>query len=387
MGVCASSNATGPYDPYTVTLAHFKQERQIGEGSFGKVHAVTWRLDCPETRKNGKWFAMKALGKKKMLKDNAMKACVRELKLLSGLSHPFLSNLHCVFQCPRKVYFVLDLYLGGDLDYFARKTLRQIQKDTKNELFRYYAAEMMLGIDYCHKHRVVHRDIKPANVVIHSNGHLGLIDFNVALKIKDDHDIKNCIKGRTGTPQYMAPEVISKQNYGSPVDYWSLGAILFELFANRRVVKLPTNKKGEQMYEAITERIHKVTPQFIADKCEGRASDAAIEFISGCLRIDPTTRWGFEECKKSKFLENIDLVSLEKLETELPWKPNPNKSNFDAEGDADALLGGEDLDLVGPIPDSEQHKFETLSFRIWRDNEGKVSDKPYEPPTQTQEGA
>jgi len=376
MGVCAS-NPVVTYDPRLVNIAHFKTERQVGEGSFGKVHAVTWRLDCSETKET-KWFAMKTMGKKKMLKGKAVKACERELELLKNLNHPFLSNLHVVFQSPKKVYFVLDLYFGGDLDFFVRRTSKTIPAETKSKLFQLYAMEMIIAINYIHTQHIVHRDIKPANVVISSEGHIGLIDFNVAKKL--DSNVQNLALsfkgGHTGTPRYMAPEMLKQvEKVGHLVDYWAVGLTLFELYTGKSF--LTKNKFDALMAECdsyadsakIRNRIPKKFTETELDK-------HAIDFICSLLSVDPSKRISYDECIKHPYLADLNPDEVIKLNVSVPWKPDASKPNFDASHDADQLLLGDDEEDFGKISDEEQATFSNLNYNIHRLDNGEVTDQP-----------
>ena len=89
-----------------------------------------------------------------------------------------------------------------------------------------------MGLEYIHKHAILHRDIKPENLVFEENGYLRITDFGIARKWTPDNG-----KETSGTPGYMAPEVMCRKNHGIEVDYFALGIICFECMKGR--VKIP----------------------------------------------------------------------------------------------------------------------------------------------------
>lgn len=89
----------------------------------------------------------------------------------------------------------------------------------------------MLALEYLHKNDIIHRDLKPENLVLDSNGYAYLTDLGIARKLRPDNS-----SDTSGTPGYMAPEVMCRQNHGISVDYFALGVIAYECMMGRVTV-------------------------------------------------------------------------------------------------------------------------------------------------------
>jgi serum/glucocorticoid-regulated kinase 2 len=116
-----------------------------------------------------------------------------------------------------------------------------IQKNGKypESLARFYFVEILLGLEYLHFKNIVYRDLKPENVLIDIDGHLKLADFGLSKIFKQDEiSFSFC-----GSPEYMCPEILKREGHNKLVDFYTLGAILYEMLTG-----LPpyyTNNKGE----------------------------------------------------------------------------------------------------------------------------------------------
>ena len=118
----------------------------------------------------------------------------------------------------------MDLLEGGDLRYHINKKRRFSEEQTK-----FFIACIISAFDFIHKRSIIHRDIKPENIVIDSDGYLRVTDFGIARYFKKDNS-----KETSGTPSYMAPEVLCRQNHTFAVDYYALGVIAYECMMGRR---------------------------------------------------------------------------------------------------------------------------------------------------------
>lgn len=143
---------------------------------------------------------------------------MNERNLLSKLHHDFIVNMKYAFQDRHNLYLIMDYLGGGDLRYHICKHRRFTELQTK-----FFAANIILGLEYCHKNSIIHRDIKPENIVFDNDGYLRITDFGIARIWNPENK-----KDTSGTPGYMAPEVMCRQNHGVAVDYFALGVIVFE---------------------------------------------------------------------------------------------------------------------------------------------------------------
>ncbi len=145
-----------------------------------------------------------------------------ERRVLGYVDHPFLMKLQYAFQTGRKLYLVLDYCPGGELFFHLSRFKR-----FPESVVRFYSAELVLALQHLHDSGIIYRDIKPENILLDRDGHLKLGDFGLA---KDGiNQATSGAQSVCGTPEYMAPEVISKAGHGTAVDWWGLGMLMYEM--------------------------------------------------------------------------------------------------------------------------------------------------------------
>jgi serine/threonine protein kinase len=121
--------------------------------------------------------------------------------ILESVDHPFLVKLHYAFQSETKLYMVLDYVSGGELFFLLRKRRR-----FEEELVRFYAAEILVALEYLHSNGIIYRDLKPENILLDPEGHIKLTDFGLSKLCVANERIAYSL---CGTPEYIAPEVLS----------------------------------------------------------------------------------------------------------------------------------------------------------------------------------
>lgn len=142
--------------------------------------------------------------------------------ILEKLKSPFVVKLHYAFQTPDKVYFIVDYMPGGELFLHLRKCHRFNEKKAK-----FYIAQCVLALKDMHKRGIIYRDLKLENIMLDKDGNIKLTDFGLSkLGITNHTDMTYSF---VGTPEYLAPEVIKGWGYSKQADWWSLGAILYEM--------------------------------------------------------------------------------------------------------------------------------------------------------------
>ncbi|KAK8050576.1 hypothetical protein PG994_012306 [Apiospora phragmitis] len=193
------------------SLGDFDMLRTLGTGSFGRVHLV-------QSKHNQRYYAIKVLKKAQVVKMKQVEHTNDERKMLSEVKHPFLITLWGTFHDCKNIYMVMDFVEGGELFSLLRKSGR-----FPNPVAKFYAAEVTLALEYLHTKNIIYRDLKPENLLLDRHGHLKITDFGFAKRVPD--------KTWTlcGTPDYLAPEVVSNKGYNKSVDWWSLGILIYEM--------------------------------------------------------------------------------------------------------------------------------------------------------------
>ncbi|KAF5659933.1 AGC PKA kinase [Fusarium heterosporum] len=193
------------------SLGDFDILRTLGTGSFGRVHLV-------QSKHNQRFYAVKVLKKAQVVKMKQVEHTNDERRMLADVKHPFLITLWGTFQDTKNLYMVMDFVEGGELFSLLRKSGR-----FPNPVAKFYAAEVTLALEYLHSKNIIYRDLKPENLLLDRHGHLKITDFGFAKRVPD--------KTWTlcGTPDYLAPEVVSNKGYNKSVDWWSLGILIYEM--------------------------------------------------------------------------------------------------------------------------------------------------------------
>ncbi|TKA82623.1 cAMP-dependent protein kinase type 2 [Friedmanniomyces simplex] len=195
------------------TLTDFTISRTLGTGSFGRVHLV-------QSKHNQRFYAVKVLKKQQVVKMKQVEHTNDERRMLQRCRHPFLITLWGTWQDSKNLYMVMDFIEGGELFSLLRKSQR-----FPNPVAKFYAAEVTLAIDYLHSMNIIYRDLKPENLLLDRHGHVKITDFGFAKEVPD------ITWTLCGTPDYLAPEVVSSKGYNKSVDWWSLGILIFEMLA------------------------------------------------------------------------------------------------------------------------------------------------------------
>jgi len=195
----------------SVTLKDVRQVRIIGAGAAGVVRLV-------QHKKTGTRYALKRVYKSE---GKIPEEVERECSLLAENDHPFIMALVKTFETTSSVYMLTELITGGEL----HGAIRQIPTVLSKEQAQFYVGSLTIVLEELSDRNILYRDLKPENVMLDQQGYLKLIDFGIAKKLDEG-------KSRTftmiGTPHYMAPEVMRGHGYGSEVDLWSLGVMLYE---------------------------------------------------------------------------------------------------------------------------------------------------------------
>ena len=282
-------------------LESFSFLKMLGRGNFGKVLLV-------QEKKTKKLYAMKVLKKEFILENDevpSIKAEKGAFQVATEKRHPFLIAMHSCFQTETRVYFVMDYVPGGDLMLHIQRLLFSQARA------KFYAAEVLLALEYFHANNMVYRDLKLDNILLGVDGHIKIADYGLC-------KVLEAFNGRTntfcGTPEFMAPEILKEQMYGRSVDWWAYGVLIYEML----LAEAPFQGQDEdEIFEAVLKE-----NLVIPDDLDIIVAD----LIRQLLIRDPTKRLGCgngdaADVKKHPYFEGIDFDKLLKLKLEPPYKP------------------------------------------------------------------
>ncbi|KAI8882233.1 Pkinase-domain-containing protein [Backusella circina FSU 941] len=272
-------------------LDDFILKRTVGTGSFGRVHLA-------QSKVNGKHYAIKALDKYDVVRLKQVEHINNEPTILREIAHPFLVTLWDAFQDDTHLFMVMDYVPGGELFSVLRK-----HKTFNESTAKFYAAEVLLALEYLHEQNIVYRDLKPENILLDARGHVKLTDFGFAKRIQD------VTWTVCGTPDYLAPEIIRSKGYTRAVDWWGLGVLIFEMLVGRApfVDKNPVN-----LYQKILEcRVD--WPEDINPEIK--------DLLSNLLTADIHARYNSNEIKKHPWFSDIDFDQVLRRKIKAPYIP------------------------------------------------------------------
>uniref|UniRef100_A0A671N1H8 Protein kinase C n=1 Tax=Sinocyclocheilus anshuiensis TaxID=1608454 RepID=A0A671N1H8_9TELE len=315
--------ATPRKEHHKFNLDNFTLHKMLGKGSFGKVFLA-------ELKGTGQFFAVKALKKDVVLMDDDVECTMVERRVLSlAWEHPFLTHLYCTFQTKENLFFVMEYLNGGDLMFHIQACHRfDLPRST------FYAAEIVCGLQFLHSKGIIfqychificilclHRDLKLDNILLDIDGHIKIADFGMC-KENISGEARTCTF--CGTPDYIAPEILLGQKYGTSVDWWSFGVLLYEMLIGQSPFH---GHDEEELFQSIR----------TDDPCYPRwlTRDARDILVKLFVR-EPERRLGVKgNIRQHAFFRDTDWNALEKRQVEPPFRPTVKSasdcSNFDKE--------------------------------------------------------
>ena len=282
-----------------LTFHDFIKLKVLGKGSFGEVLLV-------KLKANNKYYAMKILIKKQVKLRHQEIHTKSERDLMVKINCPFIVNIKFAFQDDFKLYIITEFMQGGEMFFHLHK-----EKKFSNEKTRFYIIELVLAIDFLHKNNMLYRDLKPENIMLDSNGHIKLTDFGLSKMVTKSKEKAFTI---CGTPQYLAPEILSDDGYDNSVDWWSLGCVMYEMLVGKAPFKIP---KGSYLTADLYKK--KIT---IPENVTPEAKD----LISQLLVPNPKNRLGYgkdgaEKIKAHSYFEGINWNDAWERKLEPPLIP------------------------------------------------------------------
>ncbi|XP_060890933.1 microtubule-associated serine/threonine-protein kinase 2 isoform X1 [Labrus mixtus] len=338
----------------------FENIKLISNGAYGAVFLVRHK----ETRQR---FAMKKINKQNLILRNQIQQAFVERDILTFAENPFVVSMFCSFETRRHLCMVMEYVEGGDCATLL-KNIGALPVD----MTRMYFAETVLALEYLHNYGIVHRDLKPDNLLITSMGHIKLTDFGLSkiglmsltTNLYEGHiekDTREFLdKQVCGTPEYIAPEVILRQGYGKPVDWWAMGVILYEFLVGCAPFFGDT---PEELFGQV------ISDEIIWPEEEEALPQEAQDLISKLLRQNPLERLGTGsafEVKQHPFFTELDWNSLLRQKAEFipQLESEDDTSYFDTRSDRYHHVDSEEEDDTNDEEHVEIRQFSSCSPRF-----------------------
>ncbi|XP_033247956.1 serine/threonine-protein kinase N isoform X5 [Drosophila miranda] len=328
-----------------LSMDNFRLLSVLGRGHFGKVI-------LSQLRSNNQYYAIKALKKGDIIARDEVESLLSEKRIFevaNAMRHPFLVNLYSCFQTDQHVCFVMEYAAGGDL-------MMHIHTDVFLEPRAvFYAACVVLGLQYLHENKIIYRDLKLDNLLLDTDGYVKIADFGLC---KEGMGFGDRTGTFCGTPEFLAPEVLTETSYTRAVDWWGLGVLIFEMLVGES--PFPGDDEEEVFDSIVNDEVR--YPRFL--------SLEAIAVMRRLLRKNPERRLGSserdaEDVKKQAFFRSIVWDDLLLRKVKPPFVPTINHledvSNFDEE------FTSEKAQLTPPkeprhLSEDEQVLFQDFSY-------------------------
>ena len=260
-------------------IGQFILGEKLGQGTFGIVVLAKHQI-------TGEKVAIKILDKEKIIQEADKTRIEREIKILKNLRHNNIVHLYDIKETSNSLYIIMEYIQGKELfDYIvSKKRLSEI------EACNFYQ-QIISGIEYLGKIRVVHRDIKPENLLLDNKNKIKIVDFGLS-NIYPNNEL---LQTACGSPCYAAPEMINGELYkGLGADIWSSGIVLYAMLCGY----LPfEDGDNEILYKKITDGKFK-TPKYLSENCK--------DILHKILNVDPKKRYTIKQIKKHPWFNLIN---------------------------------------------------------------------------------
>ena len=219
-------------DAPKTTPDFYRAGKMLGRGAFGKVSLGMHKL-------SRKLVALKSINKEFMTDEKQKSKVMHEVGILLRLRHQSVVKLYETFETKRHMLLAMELCAGGDLLNYVRKR-KKLDEDVAKVIFR----QIIEGLGYIHRKRILHRDIKLDNILLDGKGNVKIADFGVSKLVKPG----DVMREQSGTPAYIAPEILKEEGYmGFKADIWSAGVVLYAMLCGTVPFKASNMKELHKM--------------------------------------------------------------------------------------------------------------------------------------------
>ncbi|XP_015769015.1 PREDICTED: peripheral plasma membrane protein CASK-like [Acropora digitifera] len=270
----------------------FELQEQIGKGTFSVIRRC---LD----KRGDRVCAVKIVDITKMSSSSGLteEDLQREACICQKLRHPHIVEMLGAYSMDGFIYMVFEYMDGADLcfEIVNRVNAGFVYSEA---VASHYLRQVLEALSFCHNNEIVHRDLKPHNILLASKENsapIKIADFGVAMEIGEEGYITS---GRIGTPHFMSPEMINREQYGKPIDVWGCGVVLFILLSG----SFPFQGTGEKLYESIRRGVPTMRP-----KMWDNISDEARDLVKKMLEHDQNVRVTAREALQHPWLKNREV--------------------------------------------------------------------------------
>lgn len=284
-----------------VPLREFEVVAVLGVGTFGRVKLVKRRGGGDD-----EVFALKSLDKARVVEHKQEANVLVEKAVMAECEHPFVVRLHATYNEPTRIHFLMDACMGGEMYSLLaeRHWLSSVQA-------RFYTACVFSALRHVHDRGFVYRDLKPENLFIDSDGYVRLGDFGFAKRLAHaERTYTLC-----GTPEYLAPEIVSGEGHDKGADYWALGVLLYEMTCG-------ASPFAAESQMAVFKNILHADVPFPSDVTDRALIDLIAQLLArkvvqriGCRK------GGAGEIQAHAWLSRVAWHALLRKELQAPWVP------------------------------------------------------------------
>uniref|UniRef100_A0A1A9ZCY3 polo kinase n=1 Tax=Glossina pallidipes TaxID=7398 RepID=A0A1A9ZCY3_GLOPL len=263
------------YDPSAGKT--LKRMRFFGKGGFAKCYEI---VDVA----TNDVYAGKIVSKMLLMKHNQEEKMTQEITIHSSIGHPNIVKFHRFFEDNYNIYIVLELCKKRSMMelHKRRKTITEYE-------CRYYIYQIVQGVKYLHDNRIIHRDLKLGNLFLNDMLHVKIGDFGLATRIEYEGERKKTL---CGTPNYVAPEILTKKEHSYEVDIWSIGCIMYTLLVGQPPFETKTLR---DTYAKIKKCDYRV-PSYL--------HKSTADMLVSMLQSNPSHRPTVDQVQHSEFLSS-----------------------------------------------------------------------------------
>mmetsp|Transcript_29581 Transcript_29581/g.81234 ORF Transcript_29581/g.81234 Transcript_29581/m.81234 type:complete len:352 (+) Transcript_29581:74-1129(+) len=299
-------------------------QRCIGVGTFGRVR-VAEVSSVKDEHHQPVVIAIKIMKKTELVRLKQVEHVKNEVHILQAIDHPFIATLYHSFMDDRNLYLLQEFVPGGQLYRLIGHNQR-----LPNNSARFYAAQVVMAMQYLHGEHIIYRDLNPENVLLDEQGYVKLVDFGFAKRINLD-DISAKTWTLCGTPEYLAPEIIQSKGHGRAVDWWALGILIYEMLAGFPPF-YDENPFG--IYQRILQNKLELPRHF-----ETHARDLIRKLLTADLSKRLGSNEGGADVQKHKWFRGLSFPEMEAKQLKAPFIPD--------------VQGEDDTEQFDEYPDSE----------------------------------